>query len=141
MVSDEEAKLIERLRKVERLAASTTFEGERVAAEAAAAGLRERLQSIKPPELEIPYRFSLSDQWERSLLVQLLRKHRLAPYRRSGQRRTTVMVDAPRSLIENVVWPKYQAASHELHRHFDAVANRVIAAALGGDGSDVSEKP
>src|SRR5438094_10596838 len=92
--SDEESRLIEKLRKIEILFARTTNPGERQAAESALERIRQRLTELEKAERPVEFRFSLVDGWSKSLFIALLRRYGLKPYRYTGQRRTTVMVKA-----------------------------------------------
>src|SRR5437870_11936272 len=87
--SDEESRLIEKLRKIETLFARTTNPGERQAAESALERIRRRLDELEQTEQPVEFRFSLQDGWSKSLLVALLRRSGLKLYRYAGQRRTT----------------------------------------------------
>lgn len=138
---DEEARLIEKLRKIEALFARSTTPGERVAAENARERIQARLHRLEAVERAIEYRFSLPDAWSKALFIALLRRYGLSPYRYRGQRRTTVVVRVMRSFVEEVLWPEFQQLDATLRSHLDAVTKRVIARAVHGDDSEVEERP
>jgi hypothetical protein len=67
----------------------------------------------------VEFRFSLADQWSRHLLVALLRRYGIKPYRYSRQRRTTVMVipvsvaSSPRGATSSVVDKHRMCREHD----------------------------
>jgi hypothetical protein len=140
MTGDEESRLIEKLRKVETLYARTTHAGEKAAAAAARDRIHERLELFERTERPIEYRFTLSDGWSKSLLLALLRRYGIRPYRYRGQRRTTVMASVTRSFIDEVLWPEFRDLSATLRDHLDSVTKRVIAEAIHGDQTDPEER-
>ena len=141
MAQDEEARLVEKLRKIETLFARATTPGERVAAGNAGERIRQRLQQLEKLERVIEYRFSVSDGWSKQLFIALLRRYGVTPYRYRGQRRTTVMAKVTRSFVNDVLWPEFQQLDATLQAHLDSVTKRVIATALHRDDSEVEERP
>ena len=139
--TEEERRLIEKLRKIETLFARTTNFGERQAAESALDRIRRRLAQLEQSEPVIEFRFSLADAWSMSLFIALLRRYGLRPYRYASQRRTTVMVKVARSFVDEVLWPEFQQANATLRSHLDAVTARIIQEAIHRDGGDVEERP
>lgn len=129
----DEARLWERLRLIEALHAGAATQGERMAAEKARERIRERLEDMVREEEALEFRFSLSDVWSRSVFVALLRRYGLEPYRYKRQRRTTVMVRAPRSFVEETLWPAFEEISRTLEDYLSEVTSRVIAQVLGQD--------
>jgi hypothetical protein len=77
----DEAKLREKLQKIEALFAGATTEGERGAAAEARRRVQQRLASVERLDPPIEYRFTLADGWSRKLFVALLRRYDLKPYR------------------------------------------------------------
>ena len=138
----EEQRLIEKLRRIEALFHRASSDGERAAAGAAAGRVRERLEESRSEEL-LEFKFSLPDAWAKALFIALLRRSGIDPYRYSGQRRTTVMVRAPKNLINEEIWPEFEELHKTLHAYLSDVTRRVIATAIHGDVSepDVREKP
>ncbi len=142
MVSDsEEARLVEKLRKIERLFARTDVAGERAAAESALERIRERIGQLERTEPPVEFRFSLPDAWSKSLFLALLRRYGLEPYRYRGQRRTTVMVRVARTFADQVLWPEFREIDATLRQHLDSVTRRIIATAIHGDTRDAEERP
>jgi hypothetical protein len=141
VTESDEARLIEKLRKIERLFARTDVAGERAAAESARERIRERLDQLARTEPPVEFRFSLPDAWSKSLFLALLRRYGLAPYRYRGQRRTTVMVRVTRTFADQVLWPEFRELDATLRQHLDAVTQRIIATAIHGDVRDAEERP
>jgi len=141
MHQDEEARLVEKLRKIEGLFARAASAGERAAAESARDRIRQRLEQLEKSERAVEYRFSLPDAWSKSLFIALLRRYGIEPYRYSGQRRTTVMARVTRTFAEEVLWPEYQQLNATLRAHLESVTQRVIARAIHGDQADAEERP
>jgi len=150
-VDNAEQQLIEKLRRIEALFSRPGTEGERVAAARARDRILEKLRQTaprraapgeplrrrpeeplrRPPEEPlVEHRFSLTDPWSRRLLLALLRHHDIAPYRRRGQHRNTITARAPKSFIDEVLWPQFREFERELREYFDQSADRIIAAAL-----------
>ena len=73
-----------------------------------------------------------------TLVVALLRRYGLRPYRYHRQRTNTVMVRIPRS-FEGTLWPEFIALDEALREHLDAVAHRVISEAIAGDTCEAEE--
>ncbi len=140
MHPDEEARLLDKLRKIEALFAGTTFTGERAAAENARERIRERLRQFERSERAVEHRLTLEDPWSRMLFMALARRYGLEPYRYSGQRRTTVMVKGTRSFVDHVLWPAFGELNATLREHLTEVTRRVIRQAIDGDASDAGER-
>lgn len=137
----EEERLIEKLSKIEALFARAATPGERIAAGNALERIRERLRQLEKTELPIEMRFTLPDSWSKALLIALLRRYGLHPYRHRGQRRTTVMSMVTLTFVNEVLWPEFLQLNATLQAHLDSVTKRVIAQAIHGDDTDVEERP
>ena len=135
-----ESELLEKLAKIEALHAGTTSAGERAAAAEARARLRERLASMQESDPPIEMRFSVHDPWSRRLLIAMLRRYGIHPYRQSGQKRQTVMAKVPQRFVDETLMPHYHASNAALYGHLSEVADRIIAAAVG-DGAMDDEAP
>ncbi len=138
---DDEARLRERLRKIEALFARAGAEGERMAAEAALERVRQRLADIQKRDPPIEMQFALGNQWSRRLFLALCRRYGLAPYRLYRQRYTTVMLRLPRSFLDQILWPEFQELDAALTKYLDDVTQRVIAETVHGDTSEAPEAP
>ncbi len=141
MASDDEARLLEKLRKIEALFARSATSGERAAAESALDRIRERLRQSEKAERPVEFRFSFPDGWSRSLFVALLRRYGLEPYRYRGQRRTTVMARVTKSFVSEVLWPEFRELNATLRDHLDGVTQRIIRSAIHADAAEAEERP
>lgn len=126
----DEAKLLQKLRDLEALFAGATTEGERVAAGTARERIQARLRETERTDPPVEYRFTVRDMWSKKLLLALLRRYGLSPYRYRGQRHTTVMVRVSKTFVASTLWPQFERASAELRKHLEDVASRVIDEAL-----------
>src|SRR5450432_849900 len=95
-----EARLREKLRKIEALFAGAGTAGERAAAGAAADRIRARLGKAAGSEALEEIKFSVPDVWSRQLCIALCRRYGISPYRYRRMHRQTVIVKAPRSFVE-----------------------------------------
>ena len=136
----DEAQLREKLRKIEALFAGAGTEGERLAAEAALARVRARLAEIERQDRAVELQFSLTDPWSRRLFLALCRRYGLDPYRLPRQRRTTVMLNAPRGFVETVLWPEFQDLNALLVDILDEVTIRLIREVVHRDASEAPER-
>ena len=121
-----EAEVRARLRKIEALFARAGTEGERLAAEAASARIRARLDGYLESEKPIEMKFSLPDAWSRQLFLALSRRYGLKPYRYPRQRRTTVMLRAPEPFINETLWPEFKELNQVLVDYLSQVTERII---------------
>lgn len=135
----DEAKLREKLSRIEALFAGATTDGERVAAAEARRRIQERLASVEKLDPPVEFKFSLGDDWSRKLFLALLRRYDLKPYRYRGQRRTTVMVKVPKPFVNETLWPEFQQINAALRTYLDDVTNRIIADVIHRDSSEASE--
>jgi hypothetical protein len=133
--------LREKLRKIEALFVAAGTAGERLAAEAALERMRAKLAELEGRDPPVELQFSLPDQWSRHLFIALCRRYGLKPYRYPRQRRTTIMVRAPRGFAEQVLWREFRELDGELQMHLQEVALRVIRDEVFGDTSDAPEIP
>src|ERR1700724_3420682 len=121
-----EPQLREKLRKIEALFAGAGTAGERLAAEAALERVRARLAELGRRDAPVEMQFSMPDRWSRHLFVALCRRYGLAPYRYHRQRRTTVMVRAPRRFLEQVLWPEFRDLDADLQAYLHEVTLKVV---------------
>lgn len=132
----DDAALREKMAKLEALFRRAGTEGERLAAEAAYERLKAKADAApkQAPPLEV--QFTLNDPWSRRLFIALCRKHGIKPYRYPRQRRTTVVVRAPRTLLDDVLMPEFGRLQHELTHYFSETVDHLIATAMKSDGDD-----
>lgn len=134
-----EAALREKLRKIEALFAGATSPGERSAAQAAAERIRERLRDVQKTEAVSEMRFTVTDPWSRQLLIALCRRYGLRPYRYPRMHRQTVVVKAPRSFLEETLWPEFKAINAALLEYLFEITERVIREEVYRDIADAEE--
>ena len=100
--------LRDKLRKIEALFAGAATPGEKAAAGAAAERIRARLGQTASKEKSIELKFSISDVWSRQLFIALCRRYGLRPFRHRRMHRQSIMIKAPKSFMEQVLWPEFQ---------------------------------
>ena len=136
-----EAELLEKLSRIEALFAGTTFEGERNAAANARDKLRARITELLASDPPREQQFSLADIWSVKLMIALLRRYDIEPYRRRGQRRTTLMARIPQRFLDETLWPEFVQLSAELQQYLSEITDRVIAKAVHADATEPAEAP
>jgi hypothetical protein len=136
-----ESQLRDKLRKIEALFAGAGTSGERLAAEAALERVRARLSELRRQDPPAELQISLSDQWSRRLFLALCRRYGLEPYRYHRQRRTTLMVRAPRRFFDQVLWPEFSELDRALQAYLHEVTLRVIREDVYADASEAQEVP
>jgi len=135
------SQLRDKLRKSEALFAGAGTSGERLAAEAALERVRARLSELRRQDPPAELQISLSDQWSRRLFLALCRRYGLEPYRYHRQRRTTLMVRAPRRFFDQVLWPEFSELDRALQAYLHEVTLRVIREDVYADASEAQEVP
>ena len=139
-----EQALRDKLRKIEALFAGAATDGEKAAAGAAAERIRERLGRSSHTEKLEETRFSIPDSWSRQLFIALCRRYGLNPYRYRRMHRQTILVRAPKSFVEQVLWPEFQELSMALQTYLSEITERVIREEVHretGDAEEVDEPP
>lgn len=138
----DEQRLIEKLQRIEALFAdSAASVGEREAAALARDRIRKRLveqQQIDPP---IEFSFTLRDRFSHRLMIALLRRYQIRPYRYRGQRHTTIMARVPSRFCDEVLWPEFKQLSKTLESFLSDMTDRVIAEAINSDASELDVAP
>ena len=136
---DEETQLREKLRKIEALFAGAGTDGERVAAAAALERIRQRLGEAERADRAVEIKFTFPDHWSRRLFLALCRRYELRPYRYRGQRRTTVMLRAPNSFVQTILWPEFQELNLALTDYLSAATERIIREEVHRDTAEAEE--
>jgi hypothetical protein len=134
-----ESQLRDKLRKIEALFAGAGTAGERLAAEAALARVRDRLADLSRQDPPVELQFSMPDQWSRYLFLALCRRYGLQPYRLYRQRHNTVMVRAPKGFLNEVLWPEFTELHRTLQAYLQEVTLRIIREEVHADASDAPE--
>ena len=130
----------EKLRKISALFEGATTSGERYAAAAAIDRVRKALAVAAQMEQPVETQFTLSDQWSRRLFTALCRRYGLAPYRYRRQRHTTVVVRAPRSFINNTLWPEFLQIKDALDEYLNEATERIIREEVYGNSAEAPER-
>ena len=84
------------------------------------------LKAAEQKEKSVETDFRLPDRWSRRLFTALCRRHGLAPYRYPRQRYSTVVLRAPASFINNVLWPEFLEIKSALDEYLDEATERII---------------
>jgi hypothetical protein len=132
----DERQLVEKLLRIEALFARAGTDGEKAAAAGAAERIRRRLEELAKLDPPIEYRFSVTDGWSRKLLLAVLRRYGVKPYRYRNQRRTSVMARVSRRFVQETLWPEFEQFSRILHDHLSKVTDRIIAQAVSPESQD-----
>lgn len=139
---DAEQRLREKLRKIEALFAGAATAGEKAAAGAAAERIRRQFAETSRRETSEEFKFSIPDPWSRQLFTALCRRYGLKPFRYSRMHRQTVIVHAPVSFINQVLWPEFEELSEALSAHLLEITNRIIREevyATPGEADEIAE--
>ncbi|MEL0020453.1 MAG: hypothetical protein VW709_11320 [Rickettsiales bacterium] len=134
-----EQALREKLRKIEALFAGAATQGERVAAGAAAERIRDRLGLAAGKEKEIDMKFSISDVWSRQLFVALSRRYGIRPFRYRRMHRQSIIIRAPKSFVEQVLWPEFEELSAALTTYLSEITEKVIREQVHGETGEADE--
>ena len=135
----DETLLREKLRKIEALFAGGATAGERSAAQAAAERIRARLEATAKTEQPTEMRLSIADTWSRQLLIALCRRYGLKPYRYPRMHRQTVIIKAPRSFIDKVLLPEFEAINAALIEYLSSITERLIREEVFRDVGEAEE--
>ena len=132
-----EAKLKAKLRKIEALFAGASTHGERSAAMAARDRIRAKLTELEGREQAIEMKFTLGDGWNLKLFLALCRRYGLKPFRRHGQRRTTVMLHVVPGFANDILWPEFTQLAEALSAYLEEATERIIREEVFKDTADV----
>lgn len=135
-----EQQLRDKLRKITALFEGAVTAGERQAAAAAIERIRQALHVAVENQRLPETKFLMADQWQRRLFCALCRRYGLEPYRYKGQRYNTVIVRAPRSFIDNTLWPEYRELQAALHAYLADATERIIREEVYGDAGEAKEQ-
>ena len=87
------------------------------------------------PEL----RLSIPDLWSRQLLIALCRRYGLRPFRHPRMHRQTIMIKAPKSFVEQVLWPEFQELNAALAAYLSEITEKVIREEVHGETAEAEE--
>lgn len=123
---DSEQRLRNKLRKIEALYASAATAGERAAAGAAAERLRKQFETASQSEPSEEFKFSIPDLWSRQLFIALCRRYGLRPFRYRRMHRQSVLIRAPASFVNGILWPEFEELSSALTQHLSEITETII---------------
>lgn len=132
--------LRDKLRKIEALFAGAATAGEKHAASAAAERIRARLARTQAAEAPVETRFSVPDTWSRQLFIALCRRYGLKPFRYRRMHQQTIIVKAPKSFVDQVLWPEFQELSKALTAYLAEVTERVIREEVHREMAEAEER-
>ncbi|MGC2399884.1 MAG: hypothetical protein WA510_08885 [Acidobacteriaceae bacterium] len=121
-----EQELRQKLRKIAALFEGATTVGEQDAAAAAIERVRAALKLAEQQEKSVEVSFRLDDRWGRRLFIALCRRHGLTPYRYPRQRYSTVILRAPVSFLNQVLWPEFVEIKSALDEYLEEATERII---------------
>jgi len=128
-----EETLRDKLRKIEALFAGAATDGEKAAAGAAAERIRARLGRTSNTEKPEESRFSIPDVWSRQLFIALCRRYGLRPFRYRRMHRQTIVIEAPKSFVGQVLWPEFQELSAALVAYLSEITEKLIREEVHGE--------
>ena len=131
-----ESELVEKLLKIEALYAGATTAGEKEAAENAMNKIQNKISKSRDQDPVIKWRMTTRSSFEKKLLVALLKRHGLRPYRYHKQKFTTARADMTKTFMDNVLWPEYQEMRKLLLQHLGDVTKKIIKMAINEDDSE-----
>ena len=134
-----EQSLREKLRKIEALFAGVATDRERLAAGAAAERIRTRLGTAASQEKAIEVKFLIPDMWSRRLFVALCRRYGLRPFRYRRMHRQTIVIRAPNSFVDQVLWPEFEELSAALTAYLSEITERVIREEVHDETGEADE--
>jgi hypothetical protein len=138
-MNEPEARLREKLHKIEALFAGAATAGEKAAASAAAERIRGRLRQTageKPEEMQ----FSVPDIWSRQLFIALCRRYGLRPFRYRRMHRQSIIIRAPRTFVDQVLWPEFQQLNLALSAYLSEITEKLIREEVYGETADAEER-
>lgn len=121
-----EDRLREKLRKIEALYAGAATAGEKAAAGAAADRIRKQFETASRTESPKEFKFSIPDPWSRQLFIALCRRYGVRPFRYPRMHRQTVLILAPASFVQQVLWPEFEELSDALTSHLLEITEKII---------------
>jgi len=136
-----EEDLIRKLQSIEALFAGATTSAEKAAAGLAKERILARLKEVEKRDPPVEYKFTNHSMWSRRLLIALLRRYGIRPYRYSRQRYTTVMARVSASFVEETLWPEFVELDRLLEEHLDEVTDRIIRESIYEGSEDLEVRP
>lgn len=132
----DDAKLFENLRDLEAHVLGLPATADRSARNQAIEGRRAKLADARAREPDDTFSVSLPDPWQLAIFFALTRRYGLRPHRHARQRRSTVVVTAPVSFCERILWPEFVGITCALGAWFDVFSSRTARGARRRPGAD-----
>ena len=114
--------------------------GERDAAQAARERIQAKLRDQESREQPVEMRFTLGDGWNLKLFLALCRRYGLKPYRRRGQRRTTVTLMVVPGFANDILWPEFTQLAEALGTYLNEATERIIREEVFRDMAEPEER-
>jgi tRNA nucleotidyltransferase (CCA-adding enzyme) len=102
--------------------------------------VQKALIAVAPTEPSVEMHFKFPDHWHRRLFVALCRRHGLEPYRYRRQRHTTVVVRAPDSFINKILWPEFLQIKDALNEYLNEATERIIREEVYSNSTEAAER-
>jgi hypothetical protein len=134
-----EARLRDKLRKIEALFAGAGTAGEKAAAGAAADRIRALLGNAASSEPAREIRCSIPDMWSRQLFIALCRRYGINPFRYRRMHMQTVIVKTPRGFFDRVLWPEFTELSSALVAYLAEITQKLIREEVHGETQEAEE--
>lgn len=134
----DENRLRDTLERIEALFLGATTPGEKAAAADALDRFRSRLKELQKSDPPIEFRFGMSNAWSRKLLVALLRRYGLHPYRYPRQKYTTVMARVSKGFVDQTLWPEFVELNKVLTAQVDELTEQLISQSVYADSSEAT---
>lgn len=97
--------------------------------------MREAQAEAKPEDIKV----SVPDIWSQKLFIALCRRYGLKPFRYRRMHRQSLIVRAPRSFVDKVLWPEFRQLSSALTAYIAEITDRMIREEIHGDVADADE--
>jgi hypothetical protein len=91
--------------------------------------------SEAPQEIKL----SVRDMWSRQLFIALCRRYGIRPFRYRRIHMQTVIVKAPRSFVDRVLWPEFQEFSNAITAYLAEITEKLIREEVYGEMREAEE--
>ena len=135
-VAMDDATALDRMRTLEARILGLPASADLAAVHAGVERLRAQLAETRTREHDEVFTTSIPDPCARAVFLALCRRYGLKPHRHARQRRATVVVAAPPSFYEGVLWPEFQALSDVLYDSFLSLTTRALREVLAVRGNE-----
>jgi hypothetical protein len=132
----DDATALDRMRTLEARFLALPAGADLTAVRAGVERLRAQLAETRSRERDEVFTTSIPDPCARAVFLALCRRYGLTPHRHARQRRATVVVAAPPSFYEGVLWPEFQALSDLLYESFLSLTTRTLHEVLAVRGDE-----